>query len=95
MRLGHRLQQLINMVEYDYPFIWDTCCDHGLLGAELLNQNKQGKRPNLDTVYFVDVQADIMAGTQQKLETFYPQSTSKSLNLARWQALCTSVEDIP
>ena len=94
MRLGHRLQQLINMIEHDYSIIWDTCCDHGLLGAELLNQNKQGKRPNLHTVYFVDIQADIMANTQQKLETFYPNVSSDSLPFASWQTLCSSVEDI-
>ena len=74
MRLGHRLQTLADMVTDQYQTVWDTCCDHGFLGAELLKRKQQGQLPNLKQLHFVDIQPDIIEQLHTKLQTFFPMS---------------------
>ena len=58
-----RLQLIADMVEEDYSHIWDCCCDHGLLGIEIMAR-QSGK------VHFVDCERQLTDALQLKLETY-------------------------
>jgi len=74
------------MVHKHYDHIWDCCCDHGLLGAKLLDNNCA------DTIHFVDVVPDLMQEVSVKLERFYPVTDGKE---KRWQVHCIDVSLLP
>lgn len=84
MKLGKRLQQIEQMVNTNnYSHIWDCCCDHGFLGANLLNHDAQ------TTVHFVDIVPDLIDQLTAKLQRFDSSAT------ARWQTHCLDVEALP
>lgn len=83
MKLGKRLKQIERMITEDYTHIWDCCCDHGLLGASLLN--KQAAQ----TIHFVDIAPALIENVQHKLQQFYPDS------LSRWETHCLDVAALP
>lgn len=57
-----RLHEIKKMITNNYYEIWDTCCDHGKLGLELLNST------NAKKIHFVDCIPSIMESLQSKLE---------------------------
>ncbi len=75
----------------------DCCCDHGLLGAKLL------QRDAASNIHFVDMVDDLMAELERKLMRFFPQSVppqtaltpSVILGSAQWQIHCIDVAQLP
>ena len=85
MALSTRLLTLFEIITLHpnrYPKIWDSCCDHGLLGLELLKQS------SCDTVYFNDCVPALLAKLPDKLADYPPH---------QWQLLCQDARtlDIP
>ncbi|MFT6256836.1 MAG: tRNA (adenine22-N1)-methyltransferase [Cellvibrionaceae bacterium] len=83
MKLGHRLAHINMMIPNGYTHIWDCCCDHGLLGAALLDRHAA-------MIHFVDIVPALMQQLTTKLERFYPQQ-----NPPKWQVHCVDVSAIP
>lgn len=69
------------MVSPHYDHIWDCCCDHGYLGAALLDKQ------NDETVHFVDIVPELMQSIENKLKAFYDQHN--------WQVHCLDVSHLP
>lgn len=72
MKLSARLQTLVNLVETSsgpgFDHIWDTCCDHGLLGQALLSDSVlNGVPQNRPVIHFVDVVPELMAQLEARL----------------------------
>ncbi|QQX79090.1 tRNA (adenine(22)-N(1))-methyltransferase TrmK [Shewanella sp. KX20019] len=86
MKISQRLEKIASMVQSRYDHIWDCCCDHGLLGAKLLDNN------SADTVHFVDVVPELMQQVSTKLERFYPSPIGGA---KRWQVHCIDVAQLP
>ncbi|RQW62543.1 tRNA (adenine(22)-N(1))-methyltransferase [Vibrio viridaestus] len=83
VKLSKRLQQIEQMVSEKYDHIWDCCCDHGFLGAALLDSVPANPR----TIHFVDIVPKLMQSLEQKLVRFYQGK--------RWHTHCLDVADIP
>ncbi|MGY2574430.1 tRNA (adenine(22)-N(1))-methyltransferase [Vibrio sp. C8] len=83
MKLSKRLKQIDQMITASYDHIWDCCCDHGFLGASLLN------RQAADNIHFVDIVPSLMAEVEGKLQRFYAHSSSK------WHTHCLDVAKLP
>jgi len=83
LKLSKRLKHIESMVTSDYTYIWDCCCDHGLLGTALLS------RLAAPYIHFVDIVPDLMNELENKLQRFYPNSPSK------WQIHCLDVAALP
>ncbi len=86
MKISQRLKLIESMVSKRYDHIWDCCCDHGLLGAKLLDNDRAS------VVHFVDVVPDLMRDVSAKLERFYPTANGKE---RRWQVHCIDVALLP
>lgn len=85
LKLSKRLD-LISKHVYDvYDHIWDCCCDHGLLGAHLLNRNISAQ------IHFVDIVPTILDTLTQQLAQFYPQTESSP----KWAVHCLDVALLP
>ncbi|PKF62172.1 SAM-dependent methyltransferase [Psychromonas sp. psych-6C06] len=82
VKLGKRLAAIEASVREGYDHIWDCCCDHGLLGFQLLAHGKG------ECVHFVDVVAPLMEEITCKLTRFY--SGDK-----HWQVHCLDVATLP
>ncbi|TEW52984.1 tRNA (adenine(22)-N(1))-methyltransferase TrmK [Psychromonas algicola] len=85
MKLNKRLLALAEMVKHPYGVVWDCCCDHGLLGFQIL-ANGLVKQVN-----FVDVVPDIIDRLNTKLKTYSHHLPSD----VQWQTFCADVADIP
>ncbi len=83
MKLGKRLKQIESMVTSDYSHIWDCCCDHGLLGAALL------ERVAAPCIHFVDRVPEIISELEKKLQRFHSDVASS------WQTHCIDVAVLP
>lgn len=84
MKLAPRLQQIDQLVNRHYSSIWDCCCDHGLLGMQLL------KRDVADRVHFVDVAESITDVLLSKLATLTEQGSLPK----HWQVHCQDVAQL-
>lgn len=80
IKLGQRLACINNLITGQYQDIWDTCCDHGLLGYQLLQRNLA------NTVHFVDVVPELMQQLQVKLEQFAAKQS--------WQVHCLDIANL-
>ena len=80
MALSKRLSAIIDVVDSGYDEIWDCCCDHGLLGIELLQQDKA------PLIHFVDIVPELMQTLSDKLERFATREQR-----GRWQVHCQDV----
>lgn len=90
MKLGKRLKVIDQLVDKTYDHIWDCCCDHGLLGLNLLARNAGS------VIHFVDsVQAliDELSSQLLVIENHAEYSGQPSLS-SQWQLHCISAEDI-
>lgn len=65
MKISKRLQQLDEMIVGNYQNIWDCCCDHGLLGFNLLQRKAAGK------IHFVDIVETLTSALTIKLKHFF------------------------
>ncbi|MBD0785741.1 tRNA (adenine(22)-N(1))-methyltransferase TrmK [Vibrio sp. Y2-5] len=83
MKLSKRLKQIDQMITASYEHIWDCCCDHGFLGASLLN------RQAANNIHFVDIVPSLMSEVESKLQRFYPNSESA------WHTHCLDVAKLP
>lgn len=84
MKLSHRLEQINQMVTDQYDHIWDCCCDHGFLGAALL------QRGAADKVHFVDVVPSLTEALEVQLARFLPDF----LKGHDWQVHCIDVSTL-
>lgn len=84
MKLGRRLQQISDLIQHPYAHIWDCCCDHGLLGMQLLQRKIAGK------VHFVDIVPELMQQVEQRLQRHLPSELKTA-----WQVHCLDVAKIP
>ena len=82
LKSGSRLHQLKRMINPGYDRIWDCCCDHGLLGMSLL-QNQYARE-----VIFVDVVDSITEHLTNKLTQNFPR------HQYNWQVLCDDVNNL-
>ena len=82
VKLGKRLAAIESIVDGHYDHIWDCCCDHGLLGFQLLEQNKASN------LHFVDIVPQLLVDVENKLKRFY-----KGLN--HWHVHCLDVAALP
>lgn len=82
MKLGKRLSTIEAMVGYDYDHIWDCCCDHGLLGLQLLENNKAKH------IHFVDIVMPLLIEIETKLTRFYQGDD-------HWHIHCLDVALLP
>ncbi|MCL9776597.1 tRNA (adenine(22)-N(1))-methyltransferase TrmK [Vibrio sp. S4B1] len=71
------------MIASNYTHIWDCCCDHGFLGAALLDRNAA------QHIHFVDIVPKLMAALEDKLQQFYSASSSE------YYVHCIDVATIP
>lgn len=83
LKLSKRLKQIEQMVSSKYSHIWDCCCDHGYLGAALLDHKGRS------TIHFVDIVPDLMAEVENKLQRHYPLQSSL------WKTHCLDVAKLP
>ena len=83
MVLSRRLAAIDSLIGEHYDAVWDCCCDHGLLGIELI------KRKAAPMVKFVDIVPNLMAELEAKLTLFSPWQ-----HTAHWQVLCQDVAGI-
>ena len=71
------------MVTGDYDHIWDCCCDHGFLGATLL------ERQAADNIHFVDIVPKLIQNVTIQLQQFYPNPKST------WYTHCLDITNLP
>lgn len=83
LKLSKRLNQIVQLVEPGYSHIWDCCCDHGLLGTALLNNDAA---PN---IHFVDIVESLVSAVESKLQRFYSHVPSA------WHVHCLDVAKLP
>lgn len=88
MKLGKRLKQIESMVSDSYDHIWDCCCDHGLLGASLLNRHPTTH------IHFVDIVPELMQQLEKKLLRFFPHPAWQN-TAPQWQMHCMDVTTLP
>lgn len=88
MQLGKRLQQIEAMIPQGYQHIWDTCCDHGLLGAALLKANAA---PN---IHFVDIVPELIVALEVKLHKFSEKLTPAG-SATTWHTHCLNSAALP
>lgn len=81
LKLSTRLKQIEQMVPSGYDYVWDCCCDHGLIGAALLSRQAA---PN---VHFVDIVPELMTTVEKNLQRFYPED--------QWEVHCQDVATLP
>ena len=81
MTPGKRLLRLAQLAGNGHQHIWDCCCDHGQLGAALLNANAA------EQVHFVDIVPALMTRLEQQLSQWYPGGG--------WQTWCLDVTNLP
>lgn len=84
MKLNKRLSSLLNKVNKPYHLVWDCCCDHGLLGFNILKLGKSKQ------VHFVDIVPSIIDSLSLNLKK-YAQHLPQQ---AKWEAFCQDVADI-
>ncbi|WP_432459598.1 tRNA (adenine(22)-N(1))-methyltransferase [Agarivorans sp. QJM3NY_25] len=87
MKLNRRLAFIDQLITQHYRDIWDCCCDHGQLGAQLLQREIAG------TVHFVDQVSTISAQLEQQLQRFFP--CNKSHSSPKWLVHCIDAGELP
>lgn len=68
MKLSQRLSNIYAMLPDSIDHLWDTCCDHGYLGAHALAQGKAKH------VHFVDFNEPIIHHLTQQLQVHFPDA---------------------
>ncbi|MPW29399.1 SAM-dependent methyltransferase [Agarivorans sp. B2Z047] len=86
MKTSKRLTAINQHVIKHYQDIWDCCCDHGLLGAELV------KRNSASCVHFVDCVPQICQQLERQLQQHLAYSSSSLTS--PWQVHCQDVAQL-
>ena len=86
MKLGKRLKKLNEMCLNNYEHIWDCCCDHGLLGINLLD------RQAAPTIHFVDIVPELIEALNLKLVELFPATPN---NQTSWKTYCSDASQLP
>ena len=60
-QLGPRLGKIVSLIEPGFP-VWDTCCDHGYIGIEIM------ARETSPQICFVDSSKTIIDSLKRKIE---------------------------
>lgn len=60
--MSDRIKSIYKLTDHSYQYVWDLCCDHGLIGMQFLNDSH---------VYFVDRVDSICNTLTSKLEATY------------------------
>lgn len=90
MKVSLRLSQIDKLVTKHYDHIWDCCCDHGFLGAKLLQRNAA------KTIHFVDMVEELMLELASKLQQFsLPHFQLKTDGSPKWKVHCIDVAALP
>jgi len=61
-KLGQRLSDIFNLIDFEYSQVWDLCCDHGKLGLALLESKKT------KLIHFVDQVPSIISDLDKKIQ---------------------------
>ena len=77
------------MVTGNYQHIWDTCCDHGMLGEALLVEQIANKVNTRLIVHFVDIVPSIMSRITNKLQQRYGHWSDD------WKTHCLDLANLP
>ena len=80
MKLRKRLSYVLGLIKDDYDHIYDTCCDHGHLGINLLNTHQT-------IVHFIDCVPHIMRSLQAQLNDL-------NLDKSKYTTQAISAEDL-
>lgn len=72
------------MVAPGYNHIWDCCCDHGLLGASLI------QRQAAADIHLVDIVPELIDSLSKKLEQYFPANPE-----CRWHTHCLDIAKLP
>ncbi len=72
------------MVAPGYHHIWDCCCDHGLLGASLI------QRQAAADIHLVDIVPELIDSLSKKLEQYFPANPA-----CRWHTHCLDIAKLP
>lgn len=70
------------MVTSKFDHVWDCCCDHGLLGFQLLENNKAKH------IHFVDIVPQLLIEIEAKLQRYYQGDK-------HWHVHCIDVAQLP
>lgn len=84
MKINKRLSSLSQMVNEEYALVWDCCCDHGLLGMNLLVSGK------VKQVNFIDIVPSIIDKLANKLSTYRSQFPIET----KWETRCCDVASL-
>lgn len=83
VKMGRRLQQIMQMIDKRYTHIWDCCCDHGLLGFNLLEAQQA------EMIHFVDVVPQLLSNIKNTLQKHDQGDKSN------WQVHCIDAGCLP
>jgi tRNA (adenine22-N1)-methyltransferase len=72
------------MVASNYNHIWDCCCDHGLLGASLINKQRA------PYIHLVDIVPELIHSLNEKLKQLIPAKSN-----CQWDTQCTDIRRLP
>ena len=91
MKLSKRLTKIETLITENYTHIWDTCCDHGLLGTSLIIHQKA---PH---IHLVDIVPELVAAVNGKLSRlfFNPHSSTESDIQTHWNTHCIDIAELP
>ncbi|MFT7185989.1 MAG: tRNA (adenine22-N1)-methyltransferase [Pseudohongiellaceae bacterium] len=89
MKLSKRLQQVDRMIAKKYDHIWDCCCDHGLLGMNLLARDAG------TVIHFVDVVEPLIDNLASQLLKYQADHVNQTMLKSKWQVHCLGAENIP
>jgi len=90
LKLSKRLSKIEALITTDYTHIWDTCCDHGHLGASLIAHQKA---PN---IHLVDIVPELITQLETKLSHVFSNPYSpQSLLPTHWQTHCLDISELP
>lgn len=84
MKLGIRLKQIETLVAPDYDHIWDCCCDHGFLGASLINKQRA------PYIHLVDIVPELIQSLNEKLTRHIPAHPD-----CQWDTHCLDISRLP
>ncbi|MFT6987298.1 MAG: tRNA (adenine22-N1)-methyltransferase [Psychromonas sp.] len=83
MKTGLRLQKIEQIITRRYDHIWDCCCDHGLLGFNLL------KAQAAQTVHFIDIVPALLTQIENTLQNHWQGDRQA------WQVHCIDAGVLP
>lgn len=78
-KLSFRLTSIKSLIPKNSKVVWDLCCDHGLLGRKILEEQRDTEKTKF--VHFVDCVPSIMQKLDQTLSKYFNASFYKTHTL--------------